>query len=61
MTSGWVDWVAVALIGGLVGTSELISRYKDAPAARFGVRGGAWGDSREPGMVCGAVHAGGSF
>jgi hypothetical protein len=33
VTSGWVDWVAVALLGGMVGTSELISRYKDAPAA----------------------------
>jgi hypothetical protein len=30
---GWADWAAVALLGGLVGTSELISRYKDAPAA----------------------------
>lgn len=28
----WIDWAAVALIGGLVGTSELVSRYKDAPA-----------------------------
>jgi hypothetical protein len=29
----WIDWAAVALLGGLVGISELISRYKDAPAA----------------------------
>jgi hypothetical protein len=29
----WIDWAAVALLGGLVGISELVSRYKDAPAA----------------------------
>jgi len=29
----WLDWAAVALIGGVVGASELISRYKDDPAA----------------------------
>src|ERR1035437_2943238 len=28
-----LDWVAVALLGGIVGTSELISRYKDDPWA----------------------------
>ena len=33
MNWGWLDWVAVALIGGIVGTSELISRYKDDPSA----------------------------
>ena len=33
MIPPWVDWAAVALLGGLVGISELISRYKDAPAA----------------------------
>src|ERR1035441_6523772 len=33
MNWGWLDWVAVALIGGIVGTSELISRYKDDPWA----------------------------
>ena len=33
MTWGLLDWVAVALLGGLVGTSELISRYKDDPWA----------------------------
>ena len=29
----WLDWAAAAVLGGLVGTSELISRYKDDPAA----------------------------
>jgi hypothetical protein len=29
----WVDWVAVAALGALVGSSELISRYKDEPQA----------------------------
>jgi hypothetical protein len=29
----WLDWAAAALLGGLVGISELVSRYKDAPAA----------------------------
>jgi hypothetical protein len=29
----WFDWPAVALIGGIVGASELISRYKDDPGA----------------------------
>jgi hypothetical protein len=33
MNWGWLDRVAVALIGGIVGTSELISRYKDDPWA----------------------------
>ena len=33
MNWSWLDWVAVALIGGIVGTSELISRYKDDPWA----------------------------
>jgi hypothetical protein len=27
----WLDWAAVALLGGVVGASELISRYKDEP------------------------------
>src|ERR1035437_234216 len=31
MNWSWLDWVAVALLGGIVGTSELISRYKDDP------------------------------
>jgi hypothetical protein len=30
----WLDWAAVAALGGLVGASELISRYKDDPMAR---------------------------
>jgi hypothetical protein len=29
----WLDWPAVALLGGVVGASELVSRYKDHPAA----------------------------
>jgi hypothetical protein len=33
MGSAWLDWAAAAVLGGLVGTSELISRYKDDPAA----------------------------
>ena len=33
MNWSWLDWVAVALLGGIVGTSELISRYKDDPWA----------------------------
>ena len=33
MDSSWLDWVAAALLGGIVGASELTSRYKDAPTA----------------------------
>ena len=33
MNWSWLDWAAVALLGGVVGASELISRYKDAPWA----------------------------
>ena len=33
MDLSWPDWAAVALLGGVVGASELISRYKDDPAA----------------------------
>jgi len=33
MNWDWLDWFAVALLGGIVGTSELISRYKDDPWA----------------------------
>lgn len=29
----WVDWLAVAALGGIVGVSELVSRYRDAPGA----------------------------
>jgi hypothetical protein len=29
----WLDWIAVAVLGGVVGASELISRYKDDPGA----------------------------
>ena len=29
----WVDWAAVMVLGGVVGASELISRYKDNPWA----------------------------
>lgn len=28
---GWLDWFAVAALGSLVGGSELVSRYRDAP------------------------------
>lgn len=31
MDPNWIDWVAVAVLGVVVGTSELISRYKDHP------------------------------
>jgi hypothetical protein len=33
MDWSWLDWAAVALLGGVVGASELISRYKDDPWA----------------------------
>jgi hypothetical protein len=33
MNWSWLDWAAVALLGGVVGASELISRYKDDPWA----------------------------
>jgi hypothetical protein len=33
MDWSWLDWAAVALLGGVVGASELISRYKDNPGA----------------------------
>ena len=33
MDWGWLDWAAVAALGGAVGASELVSRYKDEPAA----------------------------
>jgi len=33
MDWGWLDWVAVALLGGVVGAGELASRYKDDPMA----------------------------
>ena len=29
----WVDWAAVAALGGVIDASELVSRYKDAPEA----------------------------
>jgi hypothetical protein len=29
----WLDWAAVAVLGGVVGVSELVSRYKDDPNA----------------------------
>jgi hypothetical protein len=31
MDWSWLDWAAVAVLGGGVGSSELISRYKDHP------------------------------
>lgn len=33
MNANWLDWAAAALLGGVVGVSELISRYKDHPWA----------------------------
>jgi hypothetical protein len=33
MPWSWLDWVAVAALGAIVGASELISRYRDHPAA----------------------------
>lgn len=33
MNWSWTDWLAVAVLGGVVGASELVSRYKDAPWA----------------------------
>src|SRR5271156_6030968 len=33
MDLSWYHWAAVALLGGVVGASELISRYKDDPFA----------------------------
>ena len=33
MDWSWLDWAAVAVLGGVVGSSELISRYKDDPWA----------------------------
>jgi hypothetical protein len=33
MNWSWLDWVAVGVLGGVVGASELISRYKDHPGA----------------------------
>jgi hypothetical protein len=29
MDWGWLDWAGAAALGGVVGASELISRYKD--------------------------------
>jgi len=31
MDWSWVDWAVVLALGGVVGASELISRYKDDP------------------------------
>jgi hypothetical protein len=33
MDWNWLDWAAAAVLGGAVGASELISRYKDHPGA----------------------------
>jgi len=33
MNWSWLDWAAAAALGGIVGVSELISRYKDDPWA----------------------------
>src|SRR5437870_3672119 len=29
----WLDWAAAAVLGGVIGASELISRYKDDPGS----------------------------
>jgi hypothetical protein len=64
MNWGWLDWVAVALIGGIVGTSELISRYKDDPWAAIR----SWPARFYIGVNCaasmgalGLIHANGWF
>ena len=31
--ASWLDWIAVAALGAIVGGSELVSRYRDAPEA----------------------------
>ncbi|SPE39422.1 hypothetical protein SBA3_3200003 [Candidatus Sulfopaludibacter sp. SbA3] len=33
MNGDWLHWAAAAVLGGVVGASELISRYKDEPGA----------------------------
>jgi hypothetical protein len=33
MDASWLDWIAVAALGAIVGASELISRYRDHPGA----------------------------
>jgi len=33
MDWSWLDWAVAAMLGGLVGASELVSRYKDEPGA----------------------------
>jgi hypothetical protein len=33
MDWSWLDWAAVAVLGGGVGSSELISRYRNHPWA----------------------------
>jgi hypothetical protein len=33
MELSWLDWTGVAVVGAVVGISELISRYKDQPVA----------------------------
>jgi hypothetical protein len=33
MPWSWLDWLAVAALGAIVGASELISRYRDQPGA----------------------------
>jgi hypothetical protein len=33
MDLSWLDWAAVAALGAIVGASELVSRYRDAPEA----------------------------
>jgi hypothetical protein len=44
----WIDWPAVAALGALVGSSELVSRYKDNPVAAIQ----AW-----PGFLYIAINA----
>ena len=38
--NSWLDWVAVALLGGIFGTSERVSRNKHDPWAAITMRPG---------------------
>ena len=64
MDASWLDWAAVAALGGVVGASELISRYKDDPVASIQ----SWPaifyillNSAASVGALGLVHAGGWF
>ncbi len=42
MDWSWIDWLAVAVLGGAVGARELVSRYKDDPGASIKSRPAAF-------------------